>query len=650
MRASGAAAAPADPQRPRARVVVGTAGHIDHGKTLLVKALTGIDCDRWAEEKARGITIDLGFAHLSEGDLQIGFVDVPGHDRFVHNAVAGLGGIRIMLLVVAADRGVMPQTREHLAICSLLGIPGALVALTKADLATADLLELAELEIAELLGPTPFAGAPIVQVSSVTGAGLAELRRQLLELGARFAVPFAPALPARLPVDRAFHLRGLGVVVTGTLASGAVAVGDELEVLPGGHGVRVRDVQVHGSRRSPAAAGERTSLQLAGAALGVLGRGAQLATPGALATTVTLCSRFTLLGTAPQALSRQVAVRLHHFAAEVLGTLRPLAPRRLEPGESGVVELQLAKPIAAVRGDRFILRRPSPQTTLGGGWILDPQWRRRRGERLATALGALAADDRQALLLWVDEAGERGAAAAALGRRLGRDEGLAGELAALAAEGRLRELPDPQARGGRWLAAGVFERVAARAERALGSYFQRDPLAQGMPRAEAVRRIVPAVSAALAQVYLSWLEERGVLTVRGDLVALPGRRVELAAAVAALAAAIEGRLAAAELTPPPPEQLRGALAAAPGAFEAALRHLVQSGALARLPNGTLITAASLAAVRQQLQEPGWERFSVGQFKERFGLSRKYAMPILEHLDAVGITRRAGDDRLVAKSG
>src|SRR5437763_9894821 len=256
-----------------ARVIVGTAGHIDHGKTSLVLALTGIDCDRWAEEKARGITIDLGFAHLREGDLQIGFVDVPGHERFLHNALAGMGGIRIMLLVVAADEGVKPQTREHLAVCSLLGIPAGLVALTKSDLASPDLLELAELEVAELLAATPFAGAPILPVSSATGAGLPELRAALLELAARHARREHPSHeepasePARLPVDRAFHLRGLGVVVTGTLASGTVRTGDALEVLPRGGTARVRSIQVHGEAREAALAGERTSLQLTGAAL-----------------------------------------------------------------------------------------------------------------------------------------------------------------------------------------------------------------------------------------------------------------------------------------------------------------------------------------------------------------------------------------------
>ena len=261
------------------RAIVGTAGHIDHGKTSLVLALTGIDCDRWVEEKTRGITIDLGFAHLKEGDLQIGFIDVPGHERFLHNALAGLGGIRVMLLVVAADEGVKPQTREHLAVCSLLGIPAGLVALTKTDLVSPDLLELAQLEVEELLAGTPFAGAPVLPVSSTTGEGIPELKAALVELADRYASPADPDRPARLPIDRAFHLRGLGVVVTGTLASGQVRPGDTLEVLPRGQRARVRSVQVHGQSREAAEAGERTSLQLTGVALEELGRGMQLGPP-----------------------------------------------------------------------------------------------------------------------------------------------------------------------------------------------------------------------------------------------------------------------------------------------------------------------------------------------------------------------------------
>ena len=629
-------------------IVVGTAGHIDHGKTQLVKALTGIDCDRWAEEKARGITIDLGFAHLLEGDLQIGFVDVPGHDRFVHNALAGLGGIRVMLLVVSADEGVMPQTREHLAICSLLGIPCGLVALTKTDLVSPDLLELAELEILELLEPTPFADARILRVSSLTGEGMEELKQAIADLGARFVVPYDPAVPARLPVDRAFHLRGLGVVVTGTLASGTVRIGDVLEPLPSGPSVRVRSIQVHGAPRDQAAAGERTSLQVSGASLEELERGIQLAAPGAFEATQRLCARFTLLPDAPKPLRQSVPVRVHVYSSEVQGTLRPLEPRELKPGESGLVELRLAAPVTAIRGDRFIVRRPSPQTTLGGGSILDPAWRRWRGTLLAAALEALAGGDGETLLHWVDTAGERGVETAALASRLGvRPERVGSELAALATGGRLVEIPAAQGRGQIWLSRGAYDRVAARAQRVLKEYFQKDQLAQGIPKAEAVRRILPAVPAPLVQVYFSWLQERRILAVEGDLVVIPGRHVELSPAAASLAEGIQRRLAEAGLAPPSPDEVRVALSAEPKLFDMAVRYLLQTRAVVRLPNGYLLATPAVAGVRQQLLEAGWERFSVPQFKEHFGLTRKFAIPLLEHFDSIGVTRRAGEERIVA---
>ncbi|HXU46458.1 MAG TPA: selenocysteine-specific translation elongation factor, partial [Thermoanaerobaculia bacterium] len=373
------------------RFVVGTAGHIDHGKTSLVRALTGIDCDRWAEEKARGITIDLGFAHLREGDLQIGFVDVPGHERFLHNALAGLGGIRAMLLVVAADEGVKPQTREHLAVCSLLGIPHGLVALTKIDLVSADLRELAQLEVEELLAGTPFAGSPVLPVSSTTGEGIPELRAALVALaeqapeGGNAEGSEGLDRPARLPIDRAFHLKGLGVVVTGTLASGRVRPGDTLEVLPGGAAVRVRSIQVHGEPREVASAGERTSLQITGLPLEALGRGLTLAEPGALSASSRLLARFELLPDAPAAISGFVPIRLHLYASEIHGRLRPLDPNEMLPGERGLAEIRLAAPVVAVRGDRFVVRRPSPAATLGGGEILDPRWRPYRGKLLAPA-------------------------------------------------------------------------------------------------------------------------------------------------------------------------------------------------------------------------------------------------------------------------
>jgi selenocysteine-specific elongation factor len=636
------------------RAIVGTAGHIDHGKTSLVFALTGIDCDRWAEEKARGITIDLGFAHLTEGGVQLGFVDVPGHERFLHNALAGLGGIRVMLLVVAADEGVKPQTREHLAICSLLGIPAGLVALTKADLATPDLLELAQLEVEELLAATPFAGAPVLAVSSATGQGVPELKAALLELAARHAVAAELELPARLPIDRAFHLRGLGAVVTGTLAGGRVRIGDALELLPPAPGVdgtvRVRSVQVHGQARDEALAGERTSLQLTGAPLESLRRGLQLGAPGAFTATTSLLARVALLPETPPPATGFTPVRVHLHAGEALGRMRPLGGGEQAPGAGWLVEIRLESPVVAARGDRLVLRRPSPAVTLGGGEVLDPRWRRHRGASLPAALAALDGDLAQALAFWTLEAGERGLEAVDAARRLGLPaERAAAGLDALAAASRLVFVPEAPGHGRRWIAPAAVERVIERARRVLKEYFDRDRLADGMPKAEAVRRILRGRAAELAPIYLAWLAARKVLAVEGDRVVLPGRSAQLSGEESRLAAAVMERFERAGLAPPSPGEVRQELSAKPQILDGVMRHLVTRGRLVRLPGGLMIAAAALEALRRELLATSWERFSVAQFKDRFGLTRKWAIPLLEHLDASGVTRRAGDDRLVART-
>jgi selenocysteine-specific elongation factor len=632
------------------KVIVGTAGHIDHGKTSLVLALTGIDCDRWAEEKARGITIDLGFAHLTEGDLQLGFVDVPGHERFLHNALAGLGGIRVMLLVVAADEGVKPQTREHLAVCSLLGIPAGLVALTKVDLVSPDLVELAQLEVEELLAPTPFAGSPVLPVSSTTGSGIPEIKAALLDLAARHAAPADAEMPARLPVDRAFHLKGLGVVVTGTLASGVVRSGETLEILPRGARARVRSIQVHGNARDLAEAGERTSLQLTGVALEELARGMQLGSPEAFAVTTSLLARFTLLPDAPAPIRGFVPVRLHLYASEVLGRLRPLAEGGLAPGETGPVEIRLEGPVSAVRGDRYIVRRPSPAATLGGGEILDPRWRRHRGTILRQALTAFQGDLRSALAFWVQEAGERGVEAAEVARRLGVPPARAAvPLAELAKDQRLIEVPEGPGRARRWIAPSAVQRVTERARRILKEHFQKDRLAESMPKAEAVRRILRGRGAELADVYLGWLEAQKVLAVRGDQVTLPGRSAQLTGEESKLSAAVQERFERAGLAAPSPGEVAQELGAKPQILEGVIRHLIARGQLAKLPNGLILASSALTGLRRDLFATPWERFSVSDFKDRFGLTRKWAIPLLEHLDSTGATRRMGDDRMVVRT-
>ncbi len=635
------------------RVVIGTAGHIDHGKTRLIEALTGIDCDRWAEEKARGITIDLGFAHLedAEGDLQVGFVDVPGHERFLHNALAGLGGIRVMLLVVAADEGIKPQTREHLAICTLLEIPHGLVVLTKRDLVDDDLLELAQLEVEEQLEGTAFEGAEILTVSSTEGEGVAELKTRLLELARDAAVDADPDRPFRLPVDRAFQLRGLGAIVTGTLISGEVEPGQTLAVEPRGVSARVRSLQVHGEERPRARAGERTAVQLTGVDLGELERGEQLVTAGAFANTRGLCARFTLLDDAPEPITTFVPVRFHLYASEVVGKLRPLGGQALAPGQTGAVEIRLSEPVVAIRGDRFIIRRPSPQATLGGGVILDPSWRRRRGKALAPALAALDGDDSGAVLeLWVAEAGERGATAAELAPRLGVPEAaLATELDALAADGRLLAVDQPRgARGRRFVSPQVSRRVIEKGRKVLAEFFRGDRLARGMPKAQFLGQVLSSRASDLGDVYLSWLEAAKVLAVDGGRVNLPGRKVELSGEESKLSRAVLEAVEAGGLTPPSPGELASSLGAKPQILEGVQRYLIGRRQLVRLPSGLILAASVIEDLRRRLEAAGWEEFTVAQFKDHFGISRKWAIPLLEHLDSVGVTRRVGDRRQLVK--
>ena len=358
-------------------VVIGTAGHIDHGKSALVRALTGTDPDRLKEEKARGITIDLGFAHLTCGDLNLAFVDVPGHERFVKNMLAGAGGIDLVLLVIAADESVMPQTREHFQICRLLGVPGGVIALTKADLADRDMLELATLEARELVAGSFLGAAPIVAVSSTTGQGLEELRAALAATAADVRRRDEGG-PVRLPIDRVFTVKGFGTVATGTLVSGRIRDEQDLELLPAGRRVKVRGVQVHGEHASSAGAGNRVALNLAGVEVGDLARGDTLATPDVFDASRRLDVAVDLLADA-RPLKHGARVRFHHGTSELLGRVAIAGPRgdagtpsEVQPGASAYARIRLEAAAVVTRADRFILRAYSPPVTIGGGTVLDP--------------------------------------------------------------------------------------------------------------------------------------------------------------------------------------------------------------------------------------------------------------------------------------
>src|SRR5215813_10008849 len=353
-------------------LIVGTAGHIDHGKSALVRALTGTDPDRLPEEKRRGITIDLGFADLDLGDVRLGFVDVPGHERFVKNMLAGAHGIDVLALVIAADEGVMPQTREHFDICRLLGVQHGLVVITKRDLVDDEMLSLVEAEAKELVSGSFLNDAPIVAVSARTGVGLDQLKTTLKEIAQQVPTRSTDYV-TRLPVDRAFSMKGFGAVVTGTLVSGEIAEGDELELLPRGMNVRVRGTQVHGRTVAKATAGQRTAVNLAGVDVAQLERGMVLAPVGRLRPTQIVDAWIDVLPGASRAVRSRSRIRFHAGAAEVLGRVRVLeAAGEISPGRGGLAQLRLEAPLVALHGDRFIIRRYSPAATIAGGTVVDP--------------------------------------------------------------------------------------------------------------------------------------------------------------------------------------------------------------------------------------------------------------------------------------
>ncbi|PYS67560.1 MAG: selenocysteine-specific translation elongation factor, partial [Acidobacteria bacterium] len=370
-------------------IIVGTAGHIDHGKSALVRVLTGTDPDRLPEEKKRGITIDLGFADLELGDLRIGFVDVPGHERFVKNMLAGAHGIDVLALVIASDEGVMPQTREHFDICKLLGVKQGIIVLTKQDLVDAEMLSLVEEEARELVKGSFLETAPIVALSSRTGAGLEGLKGNLKQVAAKVPARSSDYV-TRLPIDRAFSMKGFGAVATGTLISGEITEASELELLPTGINVRVRGIQVHGKSVQSAVAGQRTAVNLAGVDVAQLERGMVLAEPRTLKTTQIIDAKIDALPLASRGVRSRARVRLHLGAAEVLGRVRVIGDRgEIAPGESGLVQLRVELPVVATHGDRFIIRSYSPAETIAGGVVLDPfatKHRAREFDEIKTSL------------------------------------------------------------------------------------------------------------------------------------------------------------------------------------------------------------------------------------------------------------------------
>ena len=634
-------------------IVIGTAGHIDHGKSALVRALTGTDPDRLKEEQARGITIDLGFAHLEADGLNLAFVDVPGHERFIKNMLAGAGGVDMVMLIVAADESVMPQTREHFQICRLLQVPAGVVVLTKADVADADMIELARLETRELVAGSFLDGAPIVAVSSKTGEGLDALRRALTSAASAVRERDRGG-PARLPIDRVFSVKGFGTVVTGTLVSGSIRQDDDLSVLPRELTVKVRGLQVHGRHEGAADAGRRVAVNLGGIDVADLARGDTLCTPAAFESTKRVDAVVDVLPDA-RALRHGARVRFHHGTTELLARVAVASARdgdgtaaEIAPGRSAYVRIRFEAPAVLTRGDRFIVRAYSPSVTIGGGVVLDPR-PPRSAIRTAAALaryrgldapeGGVAASD-SAVLAFMDERGGAGVPRSALVSRAGLSASDADATASrLAGLGRATRVGDLL------VSPAVLRDLSNGLMSALTAHHASQPLSDGMSREEARERLFGRAAPAVFEHVVAELVASGQIVAR-DRLAIAGHHVSLSPEEARAQTAIDRLFREAGLAPPPESALPAAanVSAAVAARITAL--LLRQKTLVKV-DALLFHAEALAGLKADVQAlKGGARVDVSSFKERYGISRKYAIPLLEYLDRERITRRVGESRVV----
>ena len=634
------------------RIIVGTAGHIDHGKTSLVKALTGVDADRLKEEKERGITIDIGFADLTVGDVHFGFVDVPGHERFVKNMLAGAHGIDLLMLVVAADEGVMPQTREHFDICRLLEVKAGLVVITKTDMVEAEFAELVEAEVAEYVTGSFLQGAPILKVSSRTGEGIEELKKTLGALAKKVEERDERAV-ARLPIDRVFTIKGFGTVITGTLIAGRIGAGDELELLPSDkRRSRARGLQVHGHATQEAKAGERTAINLQGIELDEVARGQVLAPAGRLAASSMLDVRLTLLKSAPRSLRSRSRVHLHIGTAEVLARVVLLGQNELAPGGTCFAQLRLESPALALPTDHFIVRSYSPAVTIGGGVIVDPlphKHRLREGATVVSQLEKLvSADESERIALLVEMAGERGMSYAELAARSGStDETIKRTADSLTKTKRLiAAVSNPLLLIGRT----EFENLAKQVRALLKDFHSRQPLESGMSREEVREKIFANLSPDIFRAVIIQLSDRNELVAEKDLLRLAAHRVALSADEQAAKDHLAEIYARAALQP---ISLEEAIAQAGSQFgidqaraQRFAQMLVNSGDLVKVAD-LVFHRSAIETLRQTLQGYKAEhgaKLDVGAFKDLTGISRKYAIPLLEYLDRQRVTRRVGDAR------
>ena len=641
-------------------IIVGTAGHIDHGKTALVKALTGIDADRLEEEKRRGITIDLGFAHteltgIDGAKIQIGFVDVPGHERFVRNMLAGVGGIDLVLLVIAADESIKPQTREHFDILQLLGVKRGITVLTKSDAVDFETLEVVRLEVEEFLRGTFLEPptSPIVPVSALTGAGLEDLKRALVTAAAQIEAR-DPLAIARLPIDRVFTMKGFGTVVTGTLISGTIRQEDELDVFPTGRRVRVRGVQVHGKEAAAAAAGQRTALNLAGVSTEDLTRGMILAPPQVFTATRAIDVHLRLLPSAPHPLKRRAKVRFHAHAMEAIGDVAfqpslQLNPDLIDkdgtlqmtPGSQAFARIRLPEPTLLLPGDRLILRQFSPVMTIGGGIVLDAAPIPRLKQTVVDTLlnHAASGNVTEALKTRVARRWYGGLTLDQAVSETGlRKESIVSHLAQATAKGEVLRFGDL------FVHSTAVSALRQLMPESLALFHRQNPLVGGMGK-EAFREKFSLSTEVFAAALSLLLRDRKI-EVHGDLVRLPGHGVVMKDEEAESKKQIEEAFAGAGLKVPALQEVLAGLKVDRARAQKIMTLLLRERMLVKVSEELVFHRTALEELRrlvaaQRVKSP---RMDVALFKEMTGVSRKYAIPLLEYLDRERITRRVGDVR------
>jgi selenocysteine-specific elongation factor len=631
---------------PAKSIIVGTAGHIDHGKSALVEALTGTHPDRLAEEKRRGITIDLGFAFLEGNNIRFGFIDVPGHERFVSNMLAGAAGLDLVLLVIAADESIKPQTREHFEICRLLGVNRGVIALTKSDLVDYDTTELARLEIEDYVRGTFLENAPIVPVSAKTGAGLADLKREL-HVAASQAKGKDSSRPFRLPIDRAFAIKGFGAVVTGTLVSGSVGADDQVDLFPSRQILRVRGVQSSGKTATRATTGQRTAVNLAGIEHTALKRGMALAAPNRFRATTRIDVRLQLLRSAAP-LKHRARVHFHANTSETIAEVHLYNSRDLKPGETALAHLRLTEEILLLPGDRFIIRQFSPVTTIGGGAVLDARARRpsAKDPGRTAFLEILERNDHTEILAAIIDRSRTAIDQPEIAARTGWiDAEIKAAAQRLITTNRSKNVADPLLLVSATLYEDTRKKILARAEQ----FHRANPLSPGITREDLRTGLGRLVRPETFRTALADLVAAKKIDVQGENVRPPGAAIRLDTDEASTKSQIEAAFAEAGLTVPGVKEVLANVKIDLKRADQILHLLLREKILLRISPELVFHRDALAHLKARLatyKKEKTDRISVPAFKDLTGVTRKYAIPLLEFLDRERVTRRAGDERVI----